>query len=74
MANPKRPRDPNQREKLIVDIATGEAENDKPTTPPRRSVVGGGRKGGLARATRLTHEERSQAASRAAKARWPRDV
>lgn len=27
---PKRPRDPNQLGKLIVDIATGEKENDHP--------------------------------------------
>lgn len=34
MANPKRPRDPNQRAKLIVDIATGESHEDK--TPPEK--------------------------------------
>jgi len=75
MANPKRPRDPNQRGKLIVEIATGESENDKPTTSsPAERGREGGRKGGPARAARLTPEERSQAASKAAKARWSRDV
>jgi hypothetical protein len=39
---PKRPRDPNQLAKLILEIATGEAENVKPV-PPRE----GQRKGGL---------------------------
>ncbi len=29
MANPKRPRGPNQRPKLIVDIATGESNETK---------------------------------------------
>jgi hypothetical protein len=32
MPNPKRPRDPNQRAKLIVDIAVG--ESDEPKAPP----------------------------------------
>jgi hypothetical protein len=29
--NPKRPRDPNQLAKLIVDIATGQIEDREPT-------------------------------------------
>jgi hypothetical protein len=76
LANHKRPRDPNQPAKLIVEIATGEAKNDKPTTPTTPAARGrkGGRKGGTARATLLTPEERSQVASKAAKARWSRDV
>jgi hypothetical protein len=32
---PKRPRDPNQLAKLIVDIATGEVEE---VAPPLRSI------------------------------------
>jgi hypothetical protein len=43
MANPKRPRDPNQRAKLAVDIATG--ESDEPKRRDRRirtlSIWGG---------------------------------
>jgi len=35
MPNPKRPRDPNQRAKLIVEIATG--ESDEPKGPPKDS-------------------------------------
>jgi hypothetical protein len=75
MANPKRPRDPNQRAKLIVDIATGEAEDarDEVLTPTERGHLGGV-KGGKARAKRLTAEQRSEQARRAAEARWSRDL
>jgi hypothetical protein len=31
--HPKRPRDPNQLGKLIVDLATGERTEDKPAPP-----------------------------------------
>ena len=75
MTNPKRPRDPNQRAKLIVEIATGEAEADKPDTrDPAAVALGrkGGLKGGKARAEKLTPKERSEAARKAAKARWER--
>ena len=70
MGKPKRPTDANQRAKLVVDIATGEAE-DQPE--PKASPVEAGRKGGKARASHLSKEERSAAASKAAKARWSRD-
>jgi len=50
----KRPRDPNQLAKLMVDIATGEA----------------GTVGGPARAKALTPDQRSEIASIAAAARW----
>lgn len=70
----KRPRDPNQLGKLIVDIATGEAE-DTPADPgkdPAAVALGrrGGLKGGRTRAARMTPEERSEAARKAAAARW----
>jgi hypothetical protein len=75
MPNPKRPRDPNQRAKLIVDIATGESE--EPKAPDGASEVSerkreGGSKGGQARAESLPPERRSQIARRAAAARWAR--
>lgn len=75
MARPKRPRDPNQLAKLVVDIATGEAEEiQEPTKDvnPAAAELGrkGGLKGGKARWARLTAEERSEAASLAAQARW----
>lgn len=64
---PKRPRDPNQRAKLIVDIATGEAQEEAPA-----SSTEAGRKGGKTRANRMTAEQRSDAARKAAQARWSR--
>ena len=74
MANPKRPRDPNQRAKLIVDIATG--ESDEPKAPRAKNPAAvelgrlGGAKGGKARATVLSAKKRSEIARRAAQARW----
>jgi hypothetical protein len=70
----KRPRDPNQLGKLIVDLATGEAE-DAPTDEskdPAAVALGrkGGLKGGKARAESMTPEQRSDAAKKAAEARW----
>jgi hypothetical protein len=73
----KRPRDPAQLAKLIVDIAVGEVE-DKESDPidegknPAAVALGrkGGKKGGKARWANLTPEERSEAASLAAQARW----
>jgi hypothetical protein len=70
----KRPRDPNQLAKLIVDIATGEVEDTSSDDGKDPAAVALGRKGGLkggkARAEKMTAEERSEAARRAAKARW----
>lgn len=70
---PKRPKDPNQLAKLIADIATGEAE-EKPTEgkDPAAVVLGrkGGLKGGKARAEKLTPEQRSDIARKAAENRW----
>ena len=64
---PKRPRDPNQLAKLVVDIATGEVE-DQAKSP--EGQVRGGKIGGKARAKALTPEERSKIARIAAAARW----
>ena len=70
----KRPRDPNQLGKLIVDLATGEAEEPDPDAGKNPAAVELGRKGGLkggkARAAKMTPEERSESARRAAAARW----
>ena len=46
MANPKRPRDPNQRAKLIVDIVTGESNEPKAPPPKNPAAVELGRRGG----------------------------
>jgi len=72
MANPKRPRDPNQRAKLIVDIATGESDEAKTPQPKDPAAVELGRRGGKASAERVPAEKRSESARRAARARWTR--
>jgi len=64
---PKRPRDPNQLAKLIVDIATGE-RHDAPR--PNKARRKGGLQGGKARALRLSPEQRREIAKTAAQARW----
>jgi hypothetical protein len=76
---PKRPRDPAQLAKLIVDIATGEVEDREPTPEelgknPAAVALGrrGGLKGGPATAGRLSAQERSAIARRAAQQRWAR--
>ena len=72
MAGPKRPRDPNQLAKLIVDIATGEVQDDlsEEKRKPTKRGRAGGLKGGRKRATSLTPEQRQEIARLAAHARW----
>lgn len=74
MTKPKRPRDTNQLAKSIVDLSTGQAEEKDPDEGKDPAAVALGRKGGLkggkARASSLTPEQRSEIASNAAKARW----
>jgi hypothetical protein len=70
----KRPRDPNELARQIVDEATGEAEPYDPDEGKNPAAVALGRKGGLkggkARAAKMTPEERRAAAKKAAAARW----
>jgi hypothetical protein len=66
----KRPRDPIQLGKLIVDIATGQVEEPKEETATEKLARKSGQKGGKARAKKLTPAERSEIASVAAAARW----
>lgn len=70
----KRPRDPNQLAKLIVDLATGDAEESDldANKDPAAISLGrrGGLKGGTARAKKLSAEERSAIARKAAAKRW----
>ena len=77
----KRPRDINELARQIVDEAVGEVP--PPPDPdegkdPAAVELGrrGGLRGGKARAAKMTPEERSEAARRAANARWgtPRPV
>lgn len=70
MKRTPRPRDPIQLGKLMVDIATGQvpdAVDDGTVSDQRRAA---GVKGGPARAKALTPQERSDAATLAANARW----
>ncbi len=64
----KRPRDANQLAKMVVDVATGEADDNAPEKA--ESQRKGGLKGGKARAAKLSPEERRAIAKKAAKARW----
>lgn len=69
----KRPRDPNQLAKMIVDIATGEVK-DTVSEAKRHpeSVRGraGGLQGGTARAQHLSAKRRAAIAKKAADSRW----
>jgi hypothetical protein len=70
--HPKRPRDPNQLAKLIVDIASGAVVEDKPEppTPAQEFARSGGVRGGAARAKALSPERRREIARAAAAKRW----
>lgn len=73
MQKPKRPRDPNQLGKLIVDLSVGEADDSKNMPDDRGkdpAAMALGRKGGKARAEALSPKKRSEIAAKAAKARW----
>ena len=73
----RRPADPNELAKQLVDEATGEKPKFDPDAGKDPAAVALGRKGGLkggkARAEKLTAEQRSEAARKAAQARWARD-
>lgn len=70
---PKRPRDPAQLAKQIVDIATG-TEQDRLQVDKNAAAVELGRRGGLkggsARAANLTADERRAISRHAAETRW----
>jgi hypothetical protein len=75
MKKKKHPADINKLAKSIVDLATGEnqeEENESSQKNPHAVALGrlGGKKGGKARAEKLSKEERSRIARDAAKARW----
>ncbi len=76
-AVPKRsskPRDLNQMASAIVDSATSDEPEADPDEGKNPAAVAlgrlGGRKGGKSRAEKLTPEERSEFARRAAQTRW----
>jgi hypothetical protein len=69
----KRPRDFSQAAKLVVDIASGRIEDRPPTHEERGkdpAAAALGRKGGKARAERLSAKKRSEIARQAARKRW----
>lgn len=68
----KRPADAIGRAVMIGKIATGEIE-DNPTPEDKAHHSRGGKKGGAARAAKLTPEERSDIARKAAATRWKPD-
>lgn len=73
----KLPKDPNQLAYEIVRMSTEEPTEEE--TKPERSIISkylaeigrkGGLKGGKARAEKLTPEQKSEIARKAANARW----
>jgi len=70
MSNPKRPTDVNERAKLIVDLLTGEKEEENPDAGKNAAAMELGKSGGKARAEKLTPEQRKEIAAKAAKTRW----
>jgi hypothetical protein len=65
----KKPVDLNRLAAAIVGEATDETPQDL-ESPEARAGRAGGRRGGKARAERMSPEERSEAARKAAQARW----
>ncbi len=65
----KRPRDPAQLAKLIMDIATGEVK-DEAEDSRDPAAVALGQKGGAARAAALSGDRKSEIAQKAANAKW----
>ena len=72
--SPKRPRDPNQLAKMVIDLSTGLIPEE---TVKAANTISRGRAGGLAggkaRASSLSPEKRSEIAKRAAAKRWSED-
>lgn len=70
----RRPKDFNQLAKLIVDMSTGQAPKDEPPREKNPAAVAlgklGAKKGGHARAAKLSAKKRSAIAKKAARSRW----
>lgn len=80
----KRPRDPNQLAKWIVDHSTSDTPEPEPEIPPAKAPVSpavlsqrmaalgkkGGQIGGKRRLKTMSKAQRRSVAARAAKARW----
>lgn len=77
MKKSKTPKDLNVLAAFIVDQATSESKpevQEEPQKNPAAVELGrlGGKKGGPARASKLTPEQRKEIAQKAARARWSR--
>jgi len=73
----KRPRDFSQAAKLVVDIASGQVEDREPTPEEQGkdpAAAALGRKGGVARAKKLSAKKRKEIARNAANNRWARNA
>jgi len=75
----KTPRDINQLAAFIAEQATSDPKPDQPDEPQKNQAAVelgrlGGKKGGKARAEKLTPEQRKEIAKRAAKARWEKKL
>jgi acyl-CoA reductase-like NAD-dependent aldehyde dehydrogenase len=67
----KRPADVIGNAVHVMRIATGEVEDDTPVADGKdQAAVALGKKGGAARAAKLTPEERAEIARKAAAKRW----
>lgn len=65
----KRPADVTQNAVLVMKIATGEVSEN---VAPKSAAAELGSKGGKARAAKLSDQQRSDAAKKAAQKRWKR--
>jgi hypothetical protein len=74
MANKRtpRPRDPIQLGKFVLDVFTGQVP-DTIDDGKDSTAASMGRKGGAARAAKMTPEQRSEAARKAIAKRWNKD-
>jgi hypothetical protein len=74
--HPKRPRDFSQAAKLVIEVATGQREDREPTPEEQGkdpAAAAMGRKGGAARAAKMTPQRRRAIAKQAAAKRWSSD-
>ncbi len=68
----KRPADVIGAAVKVMKIATGEIEEDADDDGKNRAAVELGRRGGQARAEKLSKKRRAEIAKKAARARWDR--
>lgn len=75
MKKKKHPADINKLAASIVDLATNDQPEEPTNKNPHAVALGklGGKKGGKARAEKLTKEQRTEIAKKAAKARWTKE-